>query len=129
MSKCIFQETSEPIRSNTGKVYDREDERIYTFSVDARIETVAHYDAKLGVLVVDQKLHLSSEYRRSQLLWFLPDRRILESIPSQAAAIRRAVALADDYLDVLSKTVFDDARSDDEVIEASRKAHEAELAY
>lgn len=111
----IFTETSEPITGIVIKFYNEEIDRVVTTTIDAQVTTTAHYDAEMCVLVVDQECVLSLPYWKNYLRWAMHPRRTLETSDLHSQATRRAIQLADEYEDRLSKTVFDDDRSDDEV--------------
>lgn len=111
----IFSETSAPITSIIVKVYDEDERTVRTYTTSAAAVTRASYDLDLRVLVVDQWCDLGMPFLKDCLIWLMPARRTLETHGTAALAIRRAVELADDYEDHLSKTVIDDDRTDDEV--------------
>lgn len=113
--KPIFTEQSEPVVVFV-KWFDDEDYKTRTNQIKVGALTTAHYDTDLRVLVIDQSLDLGvSDWLKPLLAWELPPRRTLETHATEAQAVRRAVVLADDYADRMSKTVFDDERTDDEV--------------
>ncbi len=115
--KRIFAEISEPVTVAV-KWHNEETGHTHTERLEIGVSTTAHYDANLHVLVVDQAMALVKEHYswlKGALLWELPARRTLETYTTTAQAIRRAIALADDYADRLSKTAFDDERTDTEV--------------
>lgn len=111
----IFSEISEPVVA-TVKWYDEETGRTQTERMEFSTQTTAHYDADLRVLVVDQALVLPLELvSLNVLLWALPEHRTLETHATAARAIRRAVALADNYTERLIHSVFNDVRTDAQV--------------
>ena len=110
----IFSEISEPVIA-TVKWYDEETGRTQTERMEFSTQTTAHYDADLRVLVVDQALVLPLGVV-SLLLWALPKQRTLETHATAARAIRRAVALADNYTERLIHSVFNDVRTDAQVM-------------
>jgi hypothetical protein len=127
--KQIFTETSEPITNIVVKWYHYEDDKVVTREIAAKTITTAHYDANMRVLVVDQSCELDAPYLMSSLLWELPPRRTLETFDLAGPATRRAIELADEYMDRLSKTVFDDDRSDEEIRSLETELNPYRMAF
>lgn len=120
--KCIFQERSNSISVVASKVlYDEEVTRDKAY---AHVDTYADYIPDLRVLVVDQVCVVENDWRGFDLQWSLPDRRIMETCETEAAAVRRAVTLADNYFMQLIETAVDDDRTEEEILATYRETHQ-----
>lgn len=128
--KLIFNESGEAVKHIMVKWFDEEDYRVRERHTSATPITEAHYHADLRVLVVDQRVLIEGpSWVLGACRWEQPDRRTLETVDTEALAIRRAVALADEWADRLSKTVFDDERDASEVEAAYAQSHGEPLAF
>lgn len=99
--------------------YDRLDE-IERDGYTAYADTVAYWDKSTGVLCVDQRNVNWRDYDDA----LLPPRRILETITQKPAAQRRAIELADEWIELI-RAAIPAPLSDDEVM-ARHKAQETE---
>jgi len=118
--KRVFREASSTITVSASK-YHWDD--VIRDKAAVHVDTYADYIPGLRVLVVDQMCVVENDWRGLELQWNLPDRRTMETHETEAAAIRRAVALADEYYRLLVETAVDDTRSDDEIIAAYHAAN------
>ncbi len=123
-AKLIFQERSQSISVAASKYqYDE----VVRGNVNAHVNTDAHYIPELRALIVDQICIVeNNDWRGFDIQWSLPERRTLETHETEAAAIRRAVNLADEYHWELCGVAVDDTRSDEEIIAVYNETHQTE---
>ena len=67
--------------------------------------TVAQYDKGTRVLVVDQHAMVPGTTRRTAIKEDPPPRRILETHDTRSAALRRAIALTDEWSALVQQAV------------------------